>query len=525
MGQDDWRYHYYDTVKAGDGLGDLEAISYMCRNGSQAVYELENYGLPFSRNSEGKILQSLFEGHTSHYGRYPMPRSAVSFNKIGHSILHTLSSRAMKVGCIFLVDFFALDLIIVDGICRGVIAWDLRTGSIHVINANSTVIATGGSGRMFEFTTQGHMSTGDGQALVARAGLPNQDLEFFQFHPTGLHASGIFISDNLRELGALRNACGEKFMEKYSHLEISKKFICQAMSKEIRQGHGLSLYGDYLLLDLANVNLHDLKSEHKETAAMLKSIKGINIFQQAIPVVPSAHFQIGGIPVDSKTRVISKLEGDILPGLYAVGEAACASVHGADRIEGNSLLEAVVFGKAAGIAISEERKPGDPHIELPKNLGEDAAEKIEKIRVAKGSEKLSDIRKQLKQIMHIHAGVIRNSSIEKGIKEIDYLVGMLKNIRIHDRGIIYNTEIIEAMELENLIFVAKQTLVSALNRQESRGVHIREDFPEKNDKKFLKHTMSWLDSMDGEVDIKRRQLAESEQDSKISSTFSLYSDN
>ena len=297
------------------------------------------------------------------------------------------------------------------------------------------------------------------------------------------------------------------------------------MSKEIRQGHGLSLYGDYLLLDLTNVNLHDLKSEHKETAAMLKSIKGINIFQQAIPVVPSAHFQIGGIPVDSKTRVISKLEGDILPGLYAVGEAACASVHGADRIEGNSLLEAVVFGKTAGIAISEERKPGDPHIELPKNLGEDAAEKIEKIRVAKGSEKLSDIRKQLKQIMHIHAGVIRNSSIEKGIKEIDYLVGMLKNIRIHDRGIVYNTEIIEAMELENLIFVAKQTLVSALNRQESRGVHIREDFPEKNDKKFLKHTMSWLDSMDGEVDIKRRQLAESEQDSKISSTFSLYSDN
>ena len=486
MNKDDWRYHYYDTAKSSQGLGDLDAISYMCKEAPSTVYELENYGMPFSRTKDGKIIQKAFGGQTTHYGKLPAMRSAYAGNKTGHNILYTLTGKAMENECRLLVDYAVIELIILQGVCRGVVALELREGSIHRIQANSTIIATGGCGRIFSYTSQAFTCTGDGQALVSKAGLPNQDLEFVQFHPTGLYGSGLLITEMaLEEGGRLINGLGKTFMQNYSDLQekASRDVVCKAIHSEISEGRGAGEKKDHVWLDLTGLTSYTIKTKLPGLSETLRIFGKLDVFTQKIPVIPTAHYNMGGIPTDYKTRVIINSKGDICPNLYAAGEAACASVHGANRLAANSLIETLVFGRAAAQTISETIKPGQEQQELPNYVGEETIEKIEKIRVAKGNVKVCDIRAKMQEIMQSHAGIVRDGeSLNDGIRKLDEVSLMLKNIKTIDRGLYYNLEILDTLELENMIITAKQTLASAKYREESRGAHIRKDFPDRNDK-------------------------------------------
>ena len=507
MGADDWRFHYYDTVKSSQGLGDLPAIRHMCEQAASAVYSLEHYGMPFSRNAEGRILQTAFGGQTTHYGRHPAYRCARAGDKTGHSMLQTLTSRAMQVECRLLVDYTVMELIMVDGACKGVVAFEMKEGALHRIQAHNTVIATGGCGRIYQHTTQAYTCTGDGLALVSRAGLPNQDLEFVQFHPTCLYGSSFILTDRLlEEGGVLVNSKGQRFVDRERGEKEKEKgnsgrdVVCRAMALEIKEGRGAGPRKDHLFLDLTNISREDMSLKFPGVAESIKVFAGVDSFKEKVPVVPAAHYTMGGIPTDTKARVISNTKGDLVPGLYAAGEAACVSVHGANRLPANSLLDILVFGKAAADSICEVSKPGKKHEELPDFIGHNCVERIERIRSAKGSIKLCDIRDKLQEIMQKCGGVLRNeASLKEGILKIQELPEMLKDIRTVDRGLLFNMEIIDGLELENLILVAKQTLAAALERQESRGAHVREDFPERNDKVWRKHSLTLLSAIEGDV--------------------------
>ena len=502
MGEDDWRFHFYDTIKGSDWLGDQDAIQYMCREAIPAIIELEHQGVPFSRTAEGKIYQRPFGGMTTHYGKGTAQRTCAAADRTGHAILHTLYQQSLAHQAEFYIEYFALDLIMdEEGACRGVLALDMAEGTLHLFRAHGVVLATGGYGRAYFSATSAHTCTGDGGGMALRAGLGLQDMEFVQFHPTGIYGAGCLITEGVRgEGGILRNSNGERFMERYAPNAkdlASRDVVSRSMTIEIREGRGVGEHKDHIHLDLTHLDPADIHKKLPGIAESAKIFAGVDVEKQPIPVIPTVHYNMGGIPTNYHGEVVQLKNGNpdaVVPGLYAIGEAACVSVHGANRLGSNSLLDLVVFGRAVANRCAETIKPGQPHKRLARDANDKAIANLDRLRNAKGDTPTAVIRDRMQRSMQAHAAVFRTQeTLEEGVRQVRDIHASFADVRVSDRSLVWNSDLVETLELQNLLGQALVTITSAENRKESRGAHAREDFPDRDDQSWHKHTLCWAD--------------------------------